>query len=283
MRSPSIKLGLLVLVLTAGLLASPGAASAQDPAPATATVTIVHGLRGELVDVYVDGALTLEGFKPERTTDPLQVPAGDHLVELREGGSDVDDTPFATATLTVVAGTNVSVVAHLGADGEPTVSAFENDLGALAPGEARLVARNTAFVPPVSVLLDDAPVVDELASPEEYGVELAGRTYGVEVRGVPDTGVLVPRNDVVVPEGSSTIMYLVGAQRDDSLIWIGQSIDGLATPPSAVPTGNSGLASPTTDGSSALDAALPAALLAAAGAFGVTVWTRRRRTALARG
>lgn len=282
MRTPSIKLGLLVLVLTAGLLASPGAASAQDPAPATATVTIVHGLRGELVDVYVDGTLTLEGFKPERTTDPLQVPAGDHLVELREGGSDVTDTPFATATLTVVAGTNVSVVAHLGADGKPTVSAFENDLGALEPGEARLVARNTAYVPPVSVLLDDAPVVDELESPEEYGVELAGKTYGVEVRGAPDAGVLVPRNEVVVPEGSATIMYLVGAQRDDSLIWIAQSIDGLAPPPLAVPTGNSGLASPAIGGPSALDAALPAALLAA-GALGVTVWTRRRRTALARG
>lgn len=286
MRSPSIKLVLLSLVAAAGALLAPGSASAQDAAPATdtATVTIVHGLRGKLVDVYLDGQLTLEGFRPERTTDPLQVPAGDHRVELREGGSAPTDAPFATAVVPVEAGANLSVVAHLAADGEPTVSTFVNDLTTLAPGEARLVARNTAFVPPVAVLVDDAPVVDDLRSSDEYGVELASKTYGVEVRDAPDAGVLVPRNDVVVPEGSATIMYLIGAERDDSLLWIAQSIDGLQQVPSAVPTGNSGLASPSADPGSGTDPALPATLAAAAAAaMGTATWLRRRRAVDLRG
>ena len=60
-----------VLVSLLGL----GTAGAQE---ATGTVTIVHGFRGLVADVYLDGTLILESFEPERATDPVQLAAGDH-------------------------------------------------------------------------------------------------------------------------------------------------------------------------------------------------------------
>lgn len=215
-------------------------ASGQTP-PASATVTVVHGLRGQLVDVYLDGKLALKGFQPERVTDPLQLPAGKHEVKLRSAGSAATSAPFATANVTVPAGANLSLVAHLGQDGKPTVTPFNNKVNPLAAGKARLVARNTAFVEPVTVLLNGAPVVTTLKPKSEFGADVAPATYQVSVK-APSGGVLVPANDVPVPEGAATIMYLIGARADNSLIWIAQSIVGLQQPPAAVPTGNSGLA-----------------------------------------
>lgn len=232
--------GLLVTALAAvALTASP--TSAQEPLePVTATVTVVHGLRGELVDVYLDGELALEGFQPERVTDPLQVPAGDHEVVLRPAGSSTSETPMTTATVSVVAGANMSLVGHLDPDGKPTVSVYNNDVASLPPGKARFVARNTAEVSDITLVVDGLPA-PPLAPEAEYAAVVDPATYRVAVN-APSGGVIVPADDVAVPEGSATIMYLIGSQPDESLIWIGQSIGGLQAPPTAVPTGNSGLA-----------------------------------------
>ena len=43
-------------------------ASAQTP---TAVVTVVHGLRGVVADIYIDNTLVLPAFQPERVTDPV--------------------------------------------------------------------------------------------------------------------------------------------------------------------------------------------------------------------
>ncbi len=51
-----------------------GTAEAQVP-PDTGMVRVVHGLRGLVADVYLDGTLVLPTFQPERSTDPLAIPA----------------------------------------------------------------------------------------------------------------------------------------------------------------------------------------------------------------
>ena len=49
-------------------------------AQSTGTVTVVHGVQGLTVDVYVNGELTLEDFAPKTVTDPLQLPAGNYEI-----------------------------------------------------------------------------------------------------------------------------------------------------------------------------------------------------------
>ena len=48
----------------------------------TADVSVVHGVPGLTVDVYVNGKLTLPGFKPGTITDPLALPAGTVIADI---------------------------------------------------------------------------------------------------------------------------------------------------------------------------------------------------------
>ena len=75
---------------------------------------MVHGLRGLVADVYLDGNLALPTFQPERATDPIAIPAGEHLVEIRSAGAAASDTPLLTQSVTVPAGFSGSLIAHLG-------------------------------------------------------------------------------------------------------------------------------------------------------------------------
>ena len=74
------------------------------PTSRPGSVRVVHGLRGLVADIYLDGTLVLPTFQPERSTDPLAIPAGDHLVEIRAAGAAATETPLLTQTVTVPGG-----------------------------------------------------------------------------------------------------------------------------------------------------------------------------------
>jgi hypothetical protein len=214
-----------------------GMAGAQE---ATGTVTIVHGFRGLVADVYLDGTLILESFEPERATDPVQLAAGDHDVEVREAGAEASSAAAVAGTLTVPAGSNLSAVVHLSEDGEPTMTVFNNDVRSVPPGSTRLVVRNTAATDPVSVSLDDAPLAADLGNPKEAGREVTAATHRLSVSAGSE--VLLPPQDVPLQEGTAQYLYLIGSQDDGTVAWITQTVGGLSTAPAGVPTGNSGLA-----------------------------------------
>lgn len=231
----------LAVAAASVLLAGAVTTTAQgQPAPATATVTVVHGLRGQLVDVYLDGELALKAFEPDRTTEPLQIPAGTHRVDLRPAKAAASSKPFATATVDLAAGSNQSVVAHFAPGGKRTISRFMNNTAPLTAGTARLVARNTAEVVPVDLVVDGNAIKRDLKTSQEFSAELAPASHKITLQD-QDGETIVPPDDVPVAEGAATIMYLVGSQPDRNLIWIAQAIPGLQSAPSAVATGNSGL------------------------------------------
>ena len=244
-----------VLVSLFGL----GTAGAQE---ATGTVTIVHGFRGLVADVYLDGTLILESFEPERATDPVQLAAGDHDVEVREAGAEASSAAAVSGTLTVPAGSNLSAVVHLSEDGEPTMTVFDNDTSGVSPGSTRLTVRNTAATDPVSVSLDDAPLAADLSNPKEAGREVSATTHRVAVSAGSE--VLLPPQDVPLQEGTAQYLYLIGSQADGTVAWITQTVSGLSTAPAGVPTGNSGLAAEAPAGG-------PSLVLVVAAAFFVVV------------
>ncbi len=274
----------LVIGATAAILAvvawagTPSSAQSAPLTPETGSVTVVHGLRGQLVDIYLDDELALKGFQPERVTDPLEIPAGEHRVALRPAGAPAAENPMAATVVTVTPGANMSLIAHLDTNGSTTVTAYRNDVSPLAPGKARLVARNTAEVPAIKLVISDGPA-PTLEPEAEFAADVDPATYRVAVDD-PAGGTIVPPDDVRAPEGSATIMYLIGSEPDDSLIWIGQSIADLQAPPTAVPTGNSGLAATPATRSGPLgvlgDVAPLAALLGLA--IGVVMVRRHRLT-----
>ena len=98
-----------------------GSAQAADDAQ----VSVLHGIPDLTVDVYVNGDLTLDDFKPGDLAGPLDLPADTYSVEI----TDKDDKKtvlLGPADVTVEAGGNYTVVAYLDATGDPTVKAFES-------------------------------------------------------------------------------------------------------------------------------------------------------------
>jgi hypothetical protein len=238
------RVGLGRALLAALVLAAGSAAPAAAQAP-TGTVTIVHAFRGLVADVYLDGKLALEGFEPERTTDALQIPAGDHQVAVREAKADPNSTPAVAGTLKVTAGTNISAVVHMAQDGKPTMTQFDNDVNRVSAGNARLVVRHTAAAPPVNVVVDGAPLATNLANPNQTSArELSAAAHQVTVDAAGGGAAVVPPNSVTLADGTVQLLYLIGSTSDNSVGWLTQTVQGLATAPAGVPTGTEGLAQP---------------------------------------
>ena len=263
------------------VIAAPPAsgASASSRAALTAKVTIVHGLRGKLVDIYVDGSLFLPAFQPDRITDPTTVPSGAHKIELREAGSPATSTPNATAEATLAAGSATTIVAYFTADSKWTVATYPGTEPAPSTsGDGRVVFRNNSSVGPVDVSVDGSKMVSQLAAPSEVAKELAARpSYKVEATAAG--GVVVPAQDVAVTAGRTRVLYLVGNSSD--LTWLTQDAATNATRPGSVGTGNSGLAAGSfVDSASHSGARAPwtAALLIVAVVLGVGSLRRRDRS-----
>jgi hypothetical protein len=258
---------LAVLATAAGLVTSPAAAQDSDEG----LVRVVHGLRGLVADVYLDGTLVLPTFRPERSTDPLPIPAGDHLIEIREAGAATTDEPLLTQEVTVPAGFRGSLIAHLDREGEPTLTAFADDLTPLPPGQSRVVIRHAAAAGPVRVLLNDEPTFERLRSATEAAQVVGAGRYEVAVTAPQGGEPLAPPQGLEYADGTAYFMYLIGSRPEGTLGWAAVQIGNLETAPAQIQTG---------DGStrSSGDVSLVGPLAAAAGLAGCGVlWARARR------
>jgi len=249
------KLATLFIVAAVGALLPASAALAQT----TNQVSVLHGIPGLTVDVYVNGDLTLEDFTFETLAGPLELPDGDYEIEIFAADADpaVDTPALATGSpgIAVAGGINATIVAHLDADAAPTLSVFVNDISTIAAGEARVTVNHTAAAPAVDVLANDAVLLANIANGAGAGADAPAATYNVKVVPTGTTDPVVFETDLPLAEGANTIVFAIGDLAGDSFTVAVQSITGLAAAPSGVPTGDAGLA---TD-------ALPAWMVAALG------------------
>jgi len=254
---------------------APGAASAQEGA----TIALLHGIPGATVDVAVDGEVLIPGFEPGATQD-LSAFAGQTLVDLEVRAAGTEDVVIGPiAEFAVPSSGNWTVVAHLDADGNPTISAFENNTAMTADGEGRLTVRHTAAAPAVDLVVGDTRPIEGAANGASAELELpAGEIAGAQL--APTGGdPIVDVPTVNLAAGSNLIVYAVGSLDGGTFTFYTQEIavgveaaagSGDGTPaPTAVNTG-----SPLQDGVN------PALLAAAAGLVvlaGGALTLRRRR------
>lgn len=204
-------------------------------AQGTGTVTVVHGIPGLAVDVYVNGNLTLKGFAPNTVSNPLQLPAGKYDIKVFAANADpAKDTPAITGSTTLPAGANASIVAHLTADGKPTLSVFVNDVSTIPAGKARLVVRHTAAAPAVDVLVNGSPALTNLANPNEAKTEVPAGTYSAAVAATGTTTPVIGPVDLKLEAGTAYYVYAIGSLKDKTLGLVTQTISGLAAPPPTV-------------------------------------------------
>jgi hypothetical protein len=238
-------------LLAASLWGIGGPAQAAD----NAQVSILHGVPGATVDVYANGNALLKNFKPGTLTDPQSLPAGSYDLKVVKAGDGADgDAVIEADNVKVPGGANITVVAHLNEDGDPSLTPFVNDVSKIPAGKARITVRHTAAAPAVDVRAGGDPVFTNLSNPDEKSAEVDAGTVKADVvlKGTDD--VVIGPASLNLAEGTSTIVYAWGSAEDDNLKLAVQTVKGLHSNPGGVPGGTGGQAA--TAGISTLHVAL---------------------------
>lgn len=251
----------LMAGVTAVAFAAPAAADNHESA-----VSVLHGVPGLTVDVYVNGEETIPDFEPGTLTDPLMLAAGNYDIDVYADGDtpETGEPALSASGLEVPGGANLTLAAHLAEDGTPMLSAFVNDVSQTAAGEARLTVRHAAAAPAVDVRAGGTPVIEGLTNPNEEVLDLPAGTVSADVVLAGTEDVVLGPADLNLAEGTNTIVYAWGSAADANLDLAVQTIDGLHSAPEGVPSGQGGLAD---------NGALM--LLALAGVAGAVVASRR--------
>ena len=213
--------------LLAGLAAT---AAALSVAAGTASadghenqVMLMHGIPGVTVDVAVGGEVLLPGFEPGATQD-LTPFAGQELAEVTVFVAGTEDVAIGPVDLAVPESGNWTVLAHLDADGNPTVGVFENNIAPTVDGQGRLTVRHTAAAPAVDLVVGDARPIEGAANGDSAELELpAGEISGAQL--APAGGdPIVDVPTVNLANGTNLIVYAVGSLEAETFTFYTQEI-----------------------------------------------------------
>ena len=250
--------------LAALALAAPLALSTAAPAAAAdpASVTVVHGVRGLVADVRLDGKLVLSGFAPERVTDALSLPAGRHRIQAWPSGADEETEPVVDEFVTLEAGQQATAAIGLDAQGNADITLYDDEALLPEEGDTALVVRGLAEADAVRVVAGDRTVAPSLTSSSQGLARVKPGSYAVSVQAADGGDTLVPSQEVPVTAGRAVVLYLVGSQDDDTLGWVAQTVrPSAAGAPTRVDTGSGPV--PADGPPAMLLLALPAGALAA--------------------
>lgn len=257
-----------ISIFTAGAGAAAIAAAIALAGPAQAAegdaqLSVLHGVPGLTVDVWVNGDRTLDDFTPGTLAGPLALPAGAY--ELAITASDAADASapvIGPVTVTLAASGNYTAVANLDAEGTPTANFFTNDVSQIEAGKGKLTVRHAAAAPAVDVLAGGAPVISNLTNPNEQTLSLDPGTISAAVAATGTTTPVIGPADLTVSEGTHTVVYAWGSLADNNLQLAVQTIEGLHSAPGSVPGARDGSAGTTAAGPAVLTVGFGAAALA---------------------
>lgn len=198
-------------------------------------VTLFHGIPDAPVDVLVDGAVVFADFAPGESED-LSPFAGQTLKQLEVRLAGTTTVVIGPADFPVPSGQNVTVLAHLDADGKPTVTVFDNDTNLTKAGEGRLTVVHAAAAPAVDLVVGDARPIENLSNGEAQALELpAGTISGAKLAPTgQDPAIDVPT--VEIKAGYNLIVYAVGSLAGGTFTFYTQEIKVGEGEPSPSPT-----------------------------------------------
>ncbi|ALV31133.1 DUF4397 domain-containing protein [Streptomyces sp. CdTB01] len=234
----------VTLSVTAGASASAQPQASGDQA----MVSVLHAVPGLTVDVYAGNKELIPDFKPGTLTDPMKLDAGSYDIKIFKEGEGPDGTPAIEKKVDVPAGANATLVAHLTADGKPTLDAYVNDMSKIPAGKARLTVRHVAAAPAVDVRADGTPVFKDLVNPKEAKGEVAAGTVSADVVLAGTDTVAIGPAKLDLAEGTNTVVYAWGSAADKNLQLKTQSLTGMHSAPSGVPAGETGAAAAHNEG-----------------------------------
>lgn len=195
----------------------------EDPAK----LSVLHGVPGLTVDVWVNGNLTLDDFKPGTLAGPLELAAGDYKIAITGSDAPNADNPvIGPVTVELDDGGNYTAVAHLDAGGAPTATLFTNDTKAPRnDNKGKLTVRHVAAAPAVDVLAGGTAVIEGLSNPDEATLKLKAGTISASVAAAGTTAPVIGPADITVEGGKNTIVYACGSLADGTLAAAVQVVD----------------------------------------------------------
>lgn len=183
-----------------------------------ACINVVHASPdAPAVDVYLDGAVALEGLAFGSISGWVAVPAGDHQVQVTPTGEAVD-AAVIDATVTLEAGAGYHVAAT-GLVAEIAPAIYQADLSA-TDGMARVRVLHTApDAPAVDVAVTGGDVLIEnieFPNASEFLLVPAG-AYDLEVRPTGTTDVALALPGVELEAGMVYDVFAIGLLADETL------------------------------------------------------------------
>jgi hypothetical protein len=195
----------------------------EDPAK----LSVLHGVPGLTVDVWVNGNRTLDNFEPGSLAGPLELAAGDYKIAITGSDAPNADNPvIGPVTVELDNGGNYTAVAHLDAGGAPTATLFTNDTKAPRnDNKGKLTVRHVAAAPAVDVLAGGTAVIEGLSNPDEATLKLKAGTISASVAAAGTTAPVIGPVDITVAGGKNTIIYAWGSLADGTLAAAVQVVD----------------------------------------------------------
>ena len=198
----------------------------------TGIVTVIHGVPGLTVDVYVNGALSLPSFAPGTVTDAIELPEDNYDIAIVPEGGNFPADAVITGSAFLPAGANASIVAHLDEVGDPTLGVFVNDMSEIHGSMSRVVVRHVAAAPPVDIDFFRPPVrkgavleVDNLANGNEAQADVRKRPYWATLYGVGSSDAVFTTPKINLSKSQSYVIYAWGSLGDGTFAIALQTIE----------------------------------------------------------
>jgi len=214
------------LVLLLAMIAAPLAA-----AEAASRVFVIHGIPGVNVDVYANpaggtlpAAPTIPGFQPKQIVDVTVGPATFDIRIFAQGADPQTATPVI-AVLGAVIPDNVelSILAHLDANGSPMATVYQNDNTPVQAGWARVSVRHAAQAPAVQLTANGLPKL-ALTNPYFGDLEVPATTIPLQLQ-VPFAGTpITPPASLSFASGTRYFVYAIGSVSGGTFDFILQAV-----------------------------------------------------------
>ena len=187
-------------------------------AEAASRVFVIHGIPGVPVDVYASVAgqavpsnPTIPSFQPKQI---VEVQAGPGRFDIRifaRGANPQTATPVIQVLgATIPDNVELSILAHLDANGAPTATVYRNDNSPVQQGWARVSVRHAATAPAVQLVAGGVPKL-ALTNPYFGDLEVPATTIPLQLQ-VPFAGTAItPVASLNFASGTRYFVYAIGS------------------------------------------------------------------------
>jgi hypothetical protein len=214
-----------------------------------ARVVVVHGIPGGAVgaaadlpvDVSVNGACALPGFRYKQVVGPLALPAGTISVAVHPANpSRPCGLPaiIGPANIMLNANEDAAIIAHLSASGAPTASKYVVDLSPTVNNKARVHVFHTAAAPAVDVYLggdfgsfsQTALLVRQMVNNERAVASVPSGTWQLVAAVSGTVAPVIGPAHVNIGQNAAFLFFIVGAPGSNTLDVVVKDYSNLPRP-----------------------------------------------------